>query len=80
MALEYTNRFHPKALQTLPKLGFLVWKYMFHLATLLYTGEGMQSNNRVHRKPIVYPCFRYGLKPILKQLEALRVRIQKPST
>jgi hypothetical protein len=27
MAIEYTNLFHCKALQNLPKLGFLVWKY-----------------------------------------------------
>jgi hypothetical protein len=27
MTLKYTNIFHFKALQNLPKLGFLVWKY-----------------------------------------------------
>jgi hypothetical protein len=27
MAIEYTNLFHPKALQNLPKLGFFIWKY-----------------------------------------------------
>jgi hypothetical protein len=27
MAIKYTNHFHCKSLQNLPKLGFLVWKY-----------------------------------------------------
>jgi hypothetical protein len=27
MDIEYTNLFHSKVLQNLPKLGFLVWKY-----------------------------------------------------
>jgi hypothetical protein len=27
MAIKYTNIFHCKTLQNLPKLGFLVWKY-----------------------------------------------------
>jgi hypothetical protein len=26
MVIKYTNIFHSKALQNLPKLGFLVWK------------------------------------------------------
>jgi hypothetical protein len=34
VTIKYTNIFHCKALQNLPKLGFLVWKYMYHLATL----------------------------------------------
>jgi hypothetical protein len=31
MAIKYTIIFHCKTLQNLPKLGFLVWKYMYHL-------------------------------------------------
>jgi hypothetical protein len=34
MAIKYTNISHRKALQNLPKVGFLVSKYMYHLATL----------------------------------------------
>jgi hypothetical protein len=34
MAMKYTDVFHCKSLQNLPKLGFLVRKYMCHLATL----------------------------------------------
>jgi hypothetical protein len=29
----YNSIFHCKALRNLPKLGFLVWKYTYHLAT-----------------------------------------------
>jgi hypothetical protein len=34
MNIKYSNLFHSKALPNLPKLGFLVLKYMYHLATL----------------------------------------------
>jgi hypothetical protein len=34
MAKKYTNIFHSKALQNIPTLGFLVRKYIYHLATL----------------------------------------------
>jgi hypothetical protein len=34
MALTYTDIFHSKALQNESKVGFLVLKYMYHLATL----------------------------------------------
>jgi hypothetical protein len=27
MGMKYTNIFHSKALQNLPKVGFLVWKH-----------------------------------------------------
>jgi hypothetical protein len=33
MAIEYTDHFHSKALQNLPKFGFLVMK-IYHLAAL----------------------------------------------
>jgi hypothetical protein len=29
MAIKYTNIFHSRALQKIPKLGLLVWKYIF---------------------------------------------------
>jgi hypothetical protein len=32
MAMKYTNTFHCKSLQNVPKLVFLVRKYMYHLA------------------------------------------------
>jgi hypothetical protein len=35
MAIEYTDLFHSKAPQNLPKLGFLVLEYKYHLATQL---------------------------------------------
>jgi hypothetical protein len=34
MPKPYTNIFHCKSRQKWPKLGFLVWKYTYHLATL----------------------------------------------
>jgi hypothetical protein len=34
IALKYTNIFHAKALKNVLELGFLVGKYMYHLATL----------------------------------------------
>jgi hypothetical protein len=34
MAIEYTNLSYSKTIQNLPKLGFLVCKFMYHLATL----------------------------------------------
>jgi hypothetical protein len=33
-AVIYTKNFHCNAFRNKPKLGFLVWKYMYHLATL----------------------------------------------
>jgi hypothetical protein len=34
---KYTNIFYSKALQNIPKLVFLLWKYVYHLATLIVT-------------------------------------------
>jgi hypothetical protein len=33
LAMKYSNVFHSKALQVLPKLGFSEWNYVYHLAT-----------------------------------------------
>jgi hypothetical protein len=35
MAMKYTNIFHCKTLENLPKLGLLFSKYTYHLATLV---------------------------------------------
>jgi hypothetical protein len=40
MATNYTDIFQYNALQNLPKSGFLVWKCMYHLATLDTIGSG----------------------------------------
>jgi hypothetical protein len=40
MAKTLTNNFHWKTLQNLPKLGFLAWKYVYHLATLICCAIG----------------------------------------
>jgi hypothetical protein len=34
MTITYTNSFNSKVLQNVPKLGFLVLKYRYHLATI----------------------------------------------
>jgi hypothetical protein len=35
MTKKYTENFHSMAFKTEQKLGFLVCKYMYHLATLI---------------------------------------------
>jgi hypothetical protein len=52
MTLKYTNIFHSKVLQNLPNLDFLVWKYTYHLATLLPTTEKMKKNRFKTKKKI----------------------------
>jgi hypothetical protein len=64
MAIEYTDHFHSKALQNLPKFGFLVMK-IYHLAALppkrqwtLFFGGGGEYNAK---KPLF--CCLYSLHP-----------------
>jgi hypothetical protein len=42
MAIPFTNIFHCKKLQNLPKFGFLVWK-IYHLATLETSKHSKQA-------------------------------------
>jgi hypothetical protein len=39
MVIIFTNIFYFKVLKNIPKLGFFVYKYVYHLATLVYTVE-----------------------------------------
>jgi hypothetical protein len=53
MAIKYTNIFHFKILQNLPKLGFLVLE-IFHLTTLTvtplrWTGQSPATDSRASR-------------------------------
>jgi hypothetical protein len=46
MTIKCTHIFNSKALQNLPKLGFLVSKYLYHLATLLPTTQNDRGSRR----------------------------------
>jgi hypothetical protein len=47
MAIKFTNLFHCKTLQNWPKLGFLVWKYSYHLAAVHETHGHRLKNSGV---------------------------------
>jgi hypothetical protein len=49
MSIKCTNIFHSKALQNLPNLEYLVWKYMYHLATLVVNGRALTHRNGLKR-------------------------------
>jgi hypothetical protein len=59
MANKFTNIFHWKTLQNLPKLEFLVWKYMYHLATLLHATQLVSSDTKKSAQPVkILPLFK----------------------
>jgi hypothetical protein len=50
MVIKYSNIFHSKALQNLPRLGFWVWK-KYHLATLVRS-ENIENSQRALRSEL----------------------------
>jgi hypothetical protein len=54
MAINYTNIFHSKSFQNLPKLEFLVWK-IYHLAIMLYGSHFLRDHRNSYKISIQIP-------------------------